>query len=127
MTKIEIKTPGGCSTKRLKREATDDASEEVREKKTEEVTKAVAMRNDDGDSYFELGSGRKRCTVRKWKTEILIDIREVRVHHGYLESRVRTKCSKFYCCCLPFQNDAFTDIRKRRKDASWKERSFSNS
>jgi hypothetical protein len=31
--------------------------------------------NSDGESYFKL-SGSKRLTVRKWKSQILIDIRE---------------------------------------------------
>lgn len=34
-----------------------------------------ALINSDGESYFKL-SGSKRLTVRKWKSQILIDIRE---------------------------------------------------
>lgn len=76
MVKTEIKTSDGTTTKRVKREATDDVDEEDCQEKNEEVAKITPMKNNEGDSFFEL-SGKRRCTVRKWNNNILIDIREV--------------------------------------------------
>ncbi|KAL7448012.1 hypothetical protein ACHAWC_000277, partial [Mediolabrus comicus] len=33
-------------------------------------------RNKEGDAYFDLGSAKKRCTVKTWKKNVLVDIRE---------------------------------------------------
>jgi cobalamin-dependent methionine synthase I len=47
-----------------------EAKEEVKEVKEVEVSK-----NDSGEPYFDL-SAKKRVTVRKWRDNVLIDIRE---------------------------------------------------
>ncbi len=55
-------------TKKVKREETEAADEsEAKEFK----------RNKEGDAYFDLGSAKKRCTVKTWKKNVLVDIREV--------------------------------------------------
>jgi len=41
------------------------------------------QRNDDGEAILEL-STKRRCTIRKWKSSIMVDIREVMRNHTQL-------------------------------------------
>ncbi|EED92122.1 predicted protein [Thalassiosira pseudonana CCMP1335] len=59
------------TAKRAKREEkSDDKGEEVEDSKPVKV-----LRNADGEAYFDITKN-KRCTVRKWKKAVLVDIRE---------------------------------------------------
>jgi hypothetical protein len=76
MTKKESKNSDVATSKRVKREATDDSRNEECEDKKAAGTTVTPMKNQEGDYFFEL-SGKRRCTVRSWNKNILIDIREV--------------------------------------------------
>ena len=57
---------------------TEDNEEEA---EPEKEAAAVAMeKNDQGDAFVELGK-MKRLTVRTFKGNVLVDIREVNYHH----------------------------------------------
>ena len=49
---------------------------ETNKNKSKEAEKKTVERNHDGDAMFSL-SMRRKCFVRKWKKNVLIDIREV--------------------------------------------------
>lgn len=65
--------------KMKKAKTDDDDSEEEEEKEVdgkEEDEGVQVLQNDNGESYVEL-SKMKRLTIRKFKSNILVDIREV--------------------------------------------------
>lgn len=63
------------STARVKKEEDEEDGDDDDEEEAAESESSV-KRNADGEAYFELGT-KKRCTVRKWNNNVLVDIREV--------------------------------------------------
>ena len=61
----------------VKREEPDEeAAVAAPPSKSAKSEPSAILRNSEGDAYAELGNGRKRCTVRKYKDAILVDVRE---------------------------------------------------
>lgn len=59
------------------REEKDDVEGGAEEKEVAQSSSMKRLKNDQGETYFNLGTDKRRCTIRKWKNAILVDIREV--------------------------------------------------
>lgn len=74
-------------------EAEDEAEPKAKKSKTEDTAAAspasVLLKNDDGDAYFEL-SPKKRCTIRQWKGNVMVDVREVSALCGVVMGQAMT-------------------------------------
>ena len=64
-------------SKDVDEEEEDEEEEDAEDEQEEDDKKSgKVQRNEVGEAYFELPKN-KRCTVRKWKNMIFVDIREV--------------------------------------------------
>lgn len=97
-----METTAATTKKRKVKEEDEDEQpkEEHQEEQEEEeeTTSPPLQRTEEGDAFFELSS-KRRCTVRKWKSNVLIDIREVRKRRE-LNGSKSSGCSIALCCIV---------------------------